>query len=102
MFSYLRASLSGSAASAITGFPLTGSNYSGAVKLLKGRYGDSQKIISTHMDLLINLPAVLNGKDLKAMRQLSPYEGTGVPGVQTRTIRRTISTFVVKQNSKGN
>ena len=70
-FSYLRASLSGSAASAIKGFPLTGSNYSGAVKLLKERYGDSQKIISTHMDLLINLPAVLNGKDLKAMRQLS-------------------------------
>ena len=57
-FSYLRASLSGSAASAIKGFPLTGSNYSGAVKLLKERYGDSQKIISTHMDLLINLPAV--------------------------------------------
>ncbi|CAB4013562.1 Hypothetical predicted protein [Paramuricea clavata] len=70
-FSYLRASLSGSAASAIKGFPLTGSNYSGAVKLLKERYGDSQKIVSTHMDLLINLPAVLNGKDLKAMRQLS-------------------------------
>jgi hypothetical protein len=33
-FSYLRASLCGSAAFAIKGFPLTGSNYSGAVKLL--------------------------------------------------------------------
>lgn len=67
-FSYLRASLRGSAASAIKGFPLTGENYSGAVKLLKERYGDSQKIISTHMDLLINLPVISNGKDLRAIR----------------------------------
>jgi hypothetical protein len=62
-FSYLRASLSWSAASANKGFPLTGSNSPGAVKSLKERYGDSQKIISTHMDLLINLPAFLKGKD---------------------------------------
>lgn len=70
-FSYLRASLRGSAASAIKGFSQTGENYSGAVKLLKERYGDSQKIISTHMDLLINLPVISNGKDLRAIRQLS-------------------------------
>jgi hypothetical protein len=69
----LRAALSGSAASAIKGFPLTGSNYSGAVKLLKERYGDSQKIFSTHMDLLINLPAVLNGKDPEEGGSSSQY-----------------------------
>ena len=65
----------------LKGFPLTGSNYSGAVKLLKERYGNSQKISRTHMlisismnshvYMLINLPAVSNGKDVKAVRQLS-------------------------------
>ena len=39
--------------------------------LLKERYGNSQKIISSHMDMLINLPAISNVKYLKAVRQLS-------------------------------
>ena len=69
-FSYLRSSLKGSAASTINGLSLTGKNYSVAVSLLKERFADPQKIISGHMDALVNLPAVTNAKDLKAVRQL--------------------------------
>ena len=43
-FSYLRASLRGSAAATINGLSLSSANYEAAVALLKERYGDSQKI----------------------------------------------------------
>ena len=41
-----------------------------AVSLLKERFADPQKIISGHMDALVNLPAVTNAKDLKAVQEL--------------------------------
>ena len=49
-FSYLRASLRGSAAATINGLSLSSANYEAAVALLKERYGDPQKIINAHME----------------------------------------------------
>ena len=69
-FSYLRASLRGSAAATIHGLSLSSANYDAAVTLLKERYGDPQKIINAHMDALVNLPIVENSRDLKAVRHL--------------------------------
>ena len=69
-FSYLRATLRGSAAATINGLSLSSANYEAAVALLKERYGDPQKIINAHMDALVNLPIVENARDLKAVRHL--------------------------------
>ena len=69
-FSYLRASLRGSAAATINGLNLSSANYEAAVALLKEKYGDPQKIINAHMDALVNLPIVENARDLKAVRHL--------------------------------
>lgn len=69
-FSYLRASLRGSAAATINGFSLSIANYEAGVALLKERYGDPQKIINAHMDALVSLPIVENVRDLKAVRHL--------------------------------
>ena len=69
-FSYLRASLRGSAAATINGLSLSSANYEAAGALLKERYGDPQQIINAHMDALVNLPIVENIRDLKAMRHL--------------------------------
>ena len=69
-FSYLRASLRGSAVATINGLSLSSANYEAAVALLKERYGDPQKIINAHMDALVNLPIVENARDLKAVRHL--------------------------------
>ncbi|XP_052771058.1 uncharacterized protein LOC128210745 [Mya arenaria] len=55
-FSYLRSLLHGSAASSIAGFPLTNANYAKAVELLKERFGQTHKIISTYMQSLLELP----------------------------------------------
>jgi hypothetical protein len=55
-FNYLRAQLSGDAARAIAGFPLTNNNYKQDVDLLKTKFGEPQKIIKNHMQALLNLP----------------------------------------------
>ena len=57
-FNYLKSLVEGNAASAIDGFALTADNYESAVKLLKDRFADPQIIISSHMEELLNLPAV--------------------------------------------
>ena len=69
-FSYLQASLRGSAVATINGLSLSSANYEAAVALLKKRYGDPQKLINPHMDALVNLPIVENSRDLKAVRHL--------------------------------
>lgn len=75
-FSYLLASLQGSAAATINGLNLSSANDNAAVtlqlqlRLLKERYGDTHKIINALMDALGNLPTVINGCDLQATRRL--------------------------------
>ena len=54
-FTYLKAQLMGDASRAVAGFPLTNSNYEQAVNLLKERFGQPNKIISAHMQALLDL-----------------------------------------------
>ena len=78
-FNYLRAQLSGDASRAIAGFPLTDSNYEQAVDLLKTRFGESQKIINSHMQALLNLPNPSN--DLTSLQQFYDSMETHVRGL---------------------
>ena len=55
-FTYLKAQLMGDALRAVTGFPLTNSNYEQAVTLLRERFGQPNKIINAHMQALLDLP----------------------------------------------
>ena len=59
-FNYLRAQLTGDAARAIAGFPLTNNNYEPAVDLLKERFGQPQRIINAHMQALLELSSPTN------------------------------------------
>ena len=53
----------------IEGFPLAHDNYIEALKLLKERYGNTQLIISTYMNKLINLDKVISC-DVTQLRRL--------------------------------
>ena len=56
-FNYLKAQISGDAARAISGFPLTNTTkYEQAIILLKERFGQSYKIVNAHMQALLNIP----------------------------------------------
>jgi hypothetical protein len=76
---YLQAQLSGDAARAIAGFPLTNNNYKQAVDLLKTRFGEPQKIINNHMQALLNLPNPSN--DLTNLQQFYDSMETHVRGL---------------------
>ena len=59
-FSYLKAQLTGDASRAIAGFPLSNVNYEQAIKLLKERFGQPSKIISAHMQALLDIASPIN------------------------------------------
>ena len=59
-FNYLRTQLQGDAAKVVAGFPLTDINYEQSVTLLKERFGQPYKLVSAHMQALLNLASVSN------------------------------------------
>jgi len=52
-FHYLNSLLEGTALKSVEGLTLTERNYNVAVGMLKERFGDPQKIISSHMEKLL-------------------------------------------------
>ena len=69
-FGYLKSLLKGSAADLISGISLSDTNYSEAVELLLDSFGNSQSLISTHMDQLVTLPTVRDIRDVKMLRKV--------------------------------
>ena len=59
-FSYLTGHLEGPSADCVRGFSLTSKNYIEARKLLEERFGNTQVIISAHMNVLLKLPKLNN------------------------------------------
>ena len=78
-FNCLRAQLTGDAARVIAGFPLRNTNYIQAVDLLKTRFGQPQNIISTHRQVLLNLPRPTS--ELSSLRQFYDFMETHVRGL---------------------
>ena len=69
-FNYLRSFLERSARESIAGLALTAHNYKEAVSILQKRFGNTQQIISRHMDLLLNLEPVNAVHQLRNLRRL--------------------------------
>ena len=53
---YLRAQVTDEAAKSIAGFRLTNINYEHLIALLRERFGQIQKIVNAHMQVLLALP----------------------------------------------
>ena len=64
-FNYLRSYLSGNALHAIDGFSLSSANYEKAMLLLKERYGNTQVIITSHMNELLKIPKVRTDGEIR-------------------------------------
>ena len=67
-FNYLSSLLEHSVKESIAGLTLTASNYKEAVSILEKRFGNTQQIISRHMDLLLNLEPVSAAHQLRNLR----------------------------------
>ena len=66
-FNYLRSWVECTAQEAINGLNLTAANYHEAIVVLKKRFGNKQKIISKHMDILLNLEPIVSHHNLRGL-----------------------------------
>ena len=82
-FTYLQSLLEHSAREAISGLTLSSANYSEAISVLKGRYGNKQKIIALHMDTLLNLESVTSQHNLTSIRRLYDQIEANIRGLRS-------------------
>lgn len=91
-FNYLRSYLGNDAYNCIAGLSLTNENYIQALDLLKERYGNKQKIITSHVNELLEMD--ICGNDTKKIRQfydnieshVRSLQGIGVDGKEYGTV----------------
>ena len=91
-FNYLRSYLANDAYNCIAGLSLTNENYIQALNLLKERYGNKQKIITSHVNELLEMDVC--GNDTKTIRQfydnieshVRSLQGIGVDGKEYGTV----------------
>ena len=69
-FNYLHSYLEGEAFRTIQGIKLTDKNYPEALEILRRRYGNKQRIISAHMNELVNMKKVERDRNLQGLRRL--------------------------------
>ena len=79
---YLFGLLEGSAHSAVKGFTMTSGNYKEVIDVLHECFGSKDVIISSHMDVLLELPLV-NNSDPKRLRSVYDFIGTEHQGLKT-------------------
>ena len=101
-FNYLRTFLEGPALEAIAGLTLTAANYQEAVEVLKQRFGNKQRIIDKHMEVLLGVDAVSSDANLKALRRLydtveAQVRGLKAMGVTTETYGGLLSSVMLSK-----
>ena len=62
--------MEGEAFRTIQGIKLTNKNYPEALEVLRRRYGNKQRIISAHMNELLNIKKIERDRDLQGLRRL--------------------------------
>ena len=78
--------LDGQALSAISGLTLSSENYHEAIDFLKKRFGNTQTLISAHMETLLNVNKVKKSDDTIALRKLYNDVETCVRNLKTLNI----------------
>ena len=105
-FNYLQSLLEHTALDAISRFSLTAPNHKEAVLVLEKRFGNKQRIITKHMDALMNLDAVTSSTNTKALRRLYDHVESHTRslkslGVESRVLRWTVSLCSSQQAAPG-
>ena len=70
------------ALASVSGLSPTESNYKSAVEILTERFGNKQLIISSHMEALLQLPAVTVITDIKRIRMIYDKVEANVSGLE--------------------
>ena len=81
-FVYLNSLLEGLASESVAGLRLTAANYNEAVTILQRRFGDTDQIVSKHMEAFLTLEAVTSQNNLKALCRLHDQVESQVRGLR--------------------
>ncbi|XP_064461678.1 uncharacterized protein LOC135371619 [Ornithodoros turicata] len=87
-FKYLQSYLTGKAATAISGLPLTNENYDAAIEILNQRFNQRQHIVDQHLNRLLNLPTVADAGDYVHLRDLYDEVQVRVRGLQAPKVEQ--------------
>ena len=99
-FNYLKAQLEHKALQSIAGFALTNLNYDEAINVLKERFGNTEKIFSTYLEALIEIPQPRN--ELRSLKtvydQIESYvRGLDALGESQATYGKLLVPIIVKK-----
>ena len=72
-FNYLKRMLKGQAEAAISGLKIAADNYKIALDILQSRFGNTDVIISAHMEQLVGMPFVASSSDIRKIRQMFDF-----------------------------
>ena len=86
-FNYLRSLLEKSAKEAISGLTLSSANYQQAIDVLKRRFGNKERLVSRHMDLLVGLDRVTTDSKVGALRKLYDKIESNIRSLQSLEVR---------------
>ncbi len=93
---YLRAQCEGSAYHTIAGLELTDNNYQIAVDLLKGRFGQRQMVLNSHIDALLKIDPVNKNANIYDLRKFYDSIETHGRGLQALKVDpKTYGTVLV-------
>ena len=81
-FNYLNSLLEGAAVMTIQGLSLTEANYDSAVEMLKERFGNTQQIITSHMEELLKLTEC-TGDKVSALRSVHDTMNVHIRGLSS-------------------
>ena len=82
-FNYLRSLLDHPAYDAIAGLTLSAANYKQAIESLRKRFGNTQVIISKHMDTLISMDPIFSDCHLNDLRRLYDHTKSHVRSLRS-------------------
>ena len=80
---------------------LTSTNYHEAINILKKRFGNKQQIISRHMDILLNVEAVMSQHNLKGLRHLYDRVESHVHSLKSLGVWNSALVSLVEQTPLG-
>ena len=81
-FIYLSSLLEGPAAESISGLRVTAANYNEAMSILQRKFGNTQEIVSNHMEALLNIEVVTSHCNMKALRHLHDVVEAQIRGLR--------------------
>ena len=101
-FTYLKSLVDRSAKESISGLSLSADNYKEAIAILQKRFGNKQRFIAKHMDILLNIEQITSPNNVLGLRRLydkveSNVRALGALRVAQESYGTMLSSVLVKK-----